>query len=80
MRGINFDTKNIKEKIISISGILMPMFVMSIKKSNTMADILDIRLYNYGKSKTNYRSNNWRILDTLLLILNISILIIVIFY
>ena len=80
MRGINFDTKNIKEKILSISGILMPMFVMSIRKSNLMADIIDIRLYNYGKSKTNYRSNNWRLLDTLLLILNIAILIIVMFY
>lgn len=80
VRGINFDTKNIREKIISISGILMPMFVMSIRKSNTMADILDIRLYNYGKSKTNYRSSKWKILDTLLLILNILILIVVIFY
>lgn len=80
LRGINFDTKNIKEKILSISGILMPMFVMSIRKSNLMADILDIRLYNYGKSKTNYRSNSWRLLDTLLLILNIAILIIVMFY
>ena len=80
IRGINFDTKNIKEKIISISGVLMPMFVMSIKKSNTMADILDIRLYNYGASKTNYRSNNCSITDTLLLILNIVITIIVIFY
>ena len=80
MRGINFDAKNIKEKIISISGVLMPMFVMSIQKSNTMADILDIRLYNYGKSKTNYRTNKWRVIDTLLLILNIAILIIVIFY
>ena len=80
LRGINFDTKNIKEKILSISGILMPMFVMSIRKSNLMADILDIRLYNYGKSKTNYRSNSWRLLDTLLFILNIAILIIVMFY
>lgn len=80
MRGINFDTRNIKEKIISISGILMPMFVMSLKKSNVLADILDLRLYNYGKSKTNYRSNKWKIVDTLLLILNILILIIVIFY
>lgn len=79
-RGINFDTKDIKEKVISISGILMPMFVMSIKRSNIMADIMDLRLYNYGKSKTNYRTNNWRIIDTFLLVLNILILLIVIFY
>lgn len=80
MRGINFDSKDIKEKIISISGILMPMFALSLKKAERTADIMDIRLYNYGKSKTNYRSNKWKIIDTLLLILNILILIIVIFY
>jgi len=80
MRGISFDSRNIKERIISISGILMPMFVMSLKKAERTADIMDIRLYNYGKSKTNYRSNKWRIIDTLLLVLNILILIIVIFY
>lgn len=80
LRGINFDTKDIKEKIISISGILMPMFVMSLKKSSSMADIMDIRLYNYGKSKTNFRTNKWSLIDTLLLVLVVLILIIVIFY
>lgn len=80
MRGISFGSGNLKEKIISISGILMPMFVLSLKKADTMADIMDIRLYNYGHSKTNYRSNKWKIIDTLILILNILILIIVIFY
>ena len=58
----------------------MPMFVMGVKKSSAMADIMDIRLYNYGKSKTNYRTNNWNLRDTLILILVILILIIVIFY
>ena len=80
MRGINFDSNNIKEKIISISGILMPMFVMSLKRANTMADIMDIRLYNYGKSKTNYRSNKWLVIDNILLVLNILLLFLVIFF
>lgn len=80
MRGISFDSKNIKEKILSVSGIVVPMFIMSIKKAERTADIMDIRLYNYGKSKTNYRSNKWKLIDTLLLILNVLILIIVISY
>lgn len=80
LRGINFDTKNIKEKVISISGVLMPMFVLSLKKAELSADIMDIRLYNYGKSRTNYRFNKWKTIDTVLLVLNILILIIVIFY
>ena len=80
LRGINFDTKNIKEKIISISGILMPMFSLSIKRAEESADIMDIRLYNYGKSRTNYRTNKWTKINSLLLILNILILIIIIYY
>lgn len=80
LRGISFDSSDIKEKIKNITGILIPIFAISLKKSEKMADIMDIRLYNYGKSKTNYRSNSWRTIDTLLLSLNIVILMIVIFY
>ena len=80
LRGINFNTKNIKDKIISISGIFVPMFVLSLQKSLSLADIMDIRLYNYGKSRTNYRLNKWSKIDSFLLILNILILSIVIFY
>lgn len=80
LRGINFDSKNIKERLVSISGVFIPMFVLSLSKSLKVADIMDIRLYNYGKSRTNYRLNKWRKRDTSLLILNILILFIVIFY
>ena len=80
LRGINFKSKNIKERILSISGIFIPMFTLSIKRAELSADIMDLRLYNYGKSRTNYRTNKWNVVDTLLLVLNILILIIVICY
>lgn len=80
LRGINFNSKNIKEKIISISGILMPMFILSIKRAEESADIMDLRLYNYSSSRSNYHINIWNKIDSLLLILNILILIIVICY
>ncbi|MBQ8193302.1 MAG: energy-coupling factor transporter transmembrane protein EcfT [Bacilli bacterium] len=80
IRGINFNSRNIKEKITNVGSILIPMIVISLKKSEQTAEIMDTRLYNYGKSRTNYILNKWRYLDTFLLILNILILIIVIFY
>ena len=80
MRGIDFDSKNIKNKISSLIGVFIPMFILSLKKSESLGDIMDLRLYNYGKSRTNYRTNSWKKIDSLLLILNIIILIIVIFY
>lgn len=80
LRGIDFTTRNIKEKLISISGIFIPMFTLSIRRAEITADIMDLRLYNYGKSRTNYRTNKWSKIDSLLLILNILILIIIISY
>ena len=80
MRGIDFDSKNIKNKISSLVVVFIPMFILSLKKSESLGDIMDLRLYNYGKSRTNYRTNSWKKIDSLLLILNIIILIIVIFY
>lgn len=80
MRGIDFDSKNIKNKISSLVWVFIPMFILSLKKSESLGDIMDLRLYNYGKSRTNYRTNSWKKIDSLLLILNIIILIIVIFY
>ena len=80
MRGIDFDSKNIKNKISSLVGVFIPMFILSLKKSESLGDIMDLRLYNYGKFRTNYRTNSWKKIDSLLLILNIIILIIVIFY
>lgn len=80
LRGINFDTKNIKEKISSLVGVFIPMFILSLKKSENLGDIMDLRLYNFGKSRTNLRTNKWKKKDSLLLVLNIIILSIVIFY
>lgn len=80
LRGIDFESKNIKTKLLNISGVFIPMFTLSIKKAENTADIMDLRLYNYGKSRSNFRFNKWKVLDTLLLILDMLILIIVIFY
>ena len=80
MRGIDFDSKNIKKKIVSLVGVFIPMFILSLKKSESLGDIMYLRLYNYGKSRTNYRTNSWEKIDSLLLVFNIIILIIVIFY
>ena len=80
LRGIDFDSKNIRVKISSLIGVFIPMFILSLKKSESLGDIMDLRLYNYGKSRTNLRTNSWRKIDSILLFLNIVILGIVIFY
>lgn len=77
LRGIDFN-ENIKSKVLAISNIFIPMIYLSLKKADDLADIMEIRLYNYGISRTNYRLNKWKLIDSILLILNVVLLIIVI--
>lgn len=74
LRGIDF-SKNVKTKIISLSNIFIPMIYLSLKKADDLSDIMEVRLYNYGISRTNYRLNRWKMVDTFLLVINVFILI-----
>ena len=56
------------------------MIYLSLKKADELSDIMEVRLYNYGKSRSSYRTFKWKGIDTFLFILNILILIIVIVY
>ena len=76
LRGMDFD----KENLIGKLNIISKMFALSIKKAEDSANIMDLRLYNYGKSRSSYRTFKWKGIDTFLFILNILILIIVIVY
>ena len=77
LREVDFN-ENLKSKIISISNMFIPMLYLSLKRADDLSDIMEVRLYIYGVSRTNYRLNKWKIIDIILLILNIVVLIMVI--
>jgi len=77
LRGIDYN-ENIKTKVLAISNMFIPLIYLSLKKADALADIMEVRLYNYGISRTNYRLNKWKLIDSILLILNIVVLIIII--
>ena len=72
--------KNILDRLKKYKEKNVLAFNYSIEKLNNMATNMKISLYGYGKSRTNYRENIFSIKENLLLILNIIILLIVIFY
>lgn len=80
LRGVNFEEKELKNRLKNKFNVLVSSVKISIQKEKELIDSTNLRLYNYGLSRSNFRYNKWRILDTLLLILNILILIIVICY
>lgn len=79
-RCIEYKNNNYKDKIINKFNYYKLIIFNSYRETINLADNMELRLFGYGKSRTNYRSNKWTKIDTFLLILNILILFIVIFY
>ena len=63
-RGMDFKKSNIKVKIKSIINILIPMFVLSFKRADTLADAMEVRLFNANRKRSNYRDIKWTFFDT----------------
>lgn len=67
-RGVDYNNSSFKEKIIIIKSILIPLFVISIKKSDQLADALAVKSYKVGAKRTYLNISRWNIIDTLFLL------------
>jgi energy-coupling factor transport system permease protein len=73
-RGLDFHDKNIKNKIKSIVSIIFPMFVLSFKRADAIADSMELKLYDI---KSNHKKDkmNISIFDSVVLITHIVLLV-----
>lgn len=73
-RGIDFRHTNLKGKVIAIASMMVPMFLLTSKKAETVADIMEVRLYNYKAKRTNYRFNSWTKFDDNMILIHVALL------
>ena len=74
-RGIDFNTSNIKDKLVAIKSLVIPMFVLTLKRADELADAMEVRLFSIYKKRTNFRQNPWGFYDTYLTSIHIVLLI-----
>lgn len=74
-RGIDFKYANLKGKIVAITSMIVPMFILTSKKSERIADAMEVRLYGYNSNRTNYRFSKWTNIDDAMIIIHLGILI-----
>lgn len=78
-RGIDFKNSRINGKIMALSSMLIPMFILSFKRADDLADAMEVRLYNYSENRTNYRLNAWTRYDTkVVIIISIMLLLFIV--
>ena len=71
---------SISKKIEYYKNIIIKSFNYAVNRLNKISVGMKLKLFGYGKSRTNYRLNKFGVKEVLLLILNIAILAVVIIY
>jgi energy-coupling factor transport system permease protein len=74
-RGIDFGHTNLKGKVIAISSMMVPMFILTTKKADAVADVMEVRLYSQDMKRTNYRFNKWTNFDDNMILIHIALLV-----
>lgn len=75
-RGVDFGEGNLIQKVKSIIPILIPLFT-SFKRADALALAMEARGYQGGDGRTKYRILQWKIKDsvTILLVIILGILL-----
>lgn len=66
-RGVDFQEGKIKDKIVQIVSLLVPMFIISFQRSDELANAMEARCFVPGKPRTRLNQLTWKPLDTVVL-------------
>lgn len=77
-RGIDYYHSNLKGKFLALKSLLIPMFAITFKKADDLADSMEVRLYNVDSKRTNFRQNKWGIYDTFLVAMHLCLFILIV--
>ena len=69
-RGVEYYNSDLKGKIEAIKTMIIPMFNLSLKRADILADAMEVRLFSFDRTRTNYRINKWGKFDTISIIIH----------
>ncbi|ARU91112.1 cobalt ABC transporter permease [Spiroplasma clarkii] len=78
-RGIDFKNGKFKDKIKSMTSLIIPLLVSSFQKAEDLAYAMDSRGYNPHAKRTRYRQVQFRIIDWLIFVCYIAVAALLIF-
>lgn len=76
-RGIDYKY-SFKNKIICVTSLVIPLFNLSIRSSDNLADIMHVRLYDIDSKRTKFKDYNILPIDIIMLLIHISLLVLIV--
>lgn len=75
-RGLDYQELSLKQKFLVIQSLILPMFVLSIRRADQLSEVMEVRLYDVGKKHT-YYLGRWSLFDKFLLFSHMLLCIII---
>jgi energy-coupling factor transport system permease protein len=72
-RGVDFNESKFKDKVNQIISLLVPVFVISFKRSEDLANAMEVRGYVIGQSRTRIDTYHISLKDYLVLVISIGV-------
>jgi len=63
-RGVDFSEGKLKEKIMSIVSLIIPLFISAFQRAEDLANAMESRNYNPEAKRTRYKQLVWKLSDT----------------
>ncbi|MBE6113618.1 MAG: energy-coupling factor transporter transmembrane protein EcfT [Erysipelotrichaceae bacterium] len=67
-RGVDVEEGNLKEKIMAILSLIVPLFVSAFQKAEDLANAMEARGYNPSAKRTRYKVLKWRMSDSAIVV------------
>lgn len=67
-RGVDFNEGKLKDKVMQVVSLLVPMFIISFKRSDELANAMEARSFAPGQPRTKLNELFWHKIDTVAII------------
>ena len=69
-RGVDFSEGKLKDKVMQIISLLVPMFIISFKRSDDLANAMEARNFVPGQKRTRLHILSWSMMDTVVIVVS----------
>ena len=73
-RGVDIREGKFREKIMQLLSLLVPLFILSFKRADDLANAMEVRGYVPSRTRTSINRLAWRLSDTVLLSVGLILL------
>ena len=73
-RGIDYNSYEINKKLYSLKTILLPIFILTLRRADTISDVLQLRMYDLNSTRSHLINYEIKMKDIIFLIISILIL------